>query len=151
MVERLIYAWDWEVMTSPKNPEQLAGAIEALVASYIDEVRRAAQKAIDRTLSCPTASTIASKGRAVQPAQQRRPARRRGVEELDALCDRLFELVCARPGVSIAVLADEIGQQASTLRRPMTKLKADGRIRSVGQRQAMRYFPAVVRPPQSAG
>ncbi len=151
VVERLIWAWDWEVMTSPKNPEQLAEAIEALVASYIDEVRRVAQQAIDRTLSVSKASSSASKGRASQPAQQHQPARRRGVEELDGLCDRLYELVCARPGVSMAVLADEIGQQAGRLRRPMTRLKADSRVRSVGQRQAMRYFPAVVRAPQSAG
>ena len=150
MVERLIWAWDWEVMTSPKNPEQLADAIEALVASYIDEVRRVAQQAIVRTLSFPKASSCASKSRAIQPAQQRQPTRRRGVEELDVLCDRLYELVCARPGVSMAVLADEIGQQAGRLRRPMTRLRADGRVRSVGQRHAMRYFPAVIRPPQSA-
>jgi hypothetical protein len=137
-------------MTSPKNPEQLADAIEALVASYIDEVRRMAQQAIDRTLSFPKASSSASKRKGIQPAQQQRPARRRGVEELDVLCDRLYELVCAQPGVSMAVLADEIGQQAGRLRRPMTRLRADGRVRSVGQRHAMRYFPAVVRPPQSA-
>jgi hypothetical protein len=151
VVERLIWAWDWEDMTSPKNPEQLADAIEALVASYIDEVRHLAQQAVDRTLCFPKASSRASKGRCIQPAQQSRPARRRGVEELDVLCDRLYELVCARPGVSMAVLADETGQQAGRLRRPMIKLKADGRVRSVGQRHAMRYFPAVVRPTQSAG
>lgn len=138
-------------MTSPKNPEQLADAIEALVASYIDEVRSVAQQAIDRTLSFPKASRSASKRKGVLPAQQHRPARRRGVEELDGLCDRLYELVRARPGVSMAVLADEVGEQAGRLRRPMTRLKAEGRVRSVGQRHAMRYFPAVVRPSQSAG
>ena len=138
-------------MTSPKNPEQLADAIEALVASYIDEVRRVAQQAIDRTLSFPKASSGASKSRAIQPAQQRQPARRRGVEELDVLCDKLYELVCARPGVSIAVLADEIGQQAGRLRRPMTRLRTDGRVRSVGQRHAMRYFPAVLRAAERTG
>jgi len=138
-------------MTSPKNPEQLADAIEALVASYIDEVRHVAQHAIDRTLSFPKASSRASKGRRIQPAQPRQPARRRGVEELDGLCDRLYELVCARPGVSMGVLADEVGEQAGRLRRPMTRLRTDGRVRSVGQRHAMRYFPAVVRPAERTG
>ncbi|MDH5675239.1 MAG: hypothetical protein OEZ06_24175 [Myxococcales bacterium] len=37
-------------MTSPKTPEQLSAAIESLVASYVNEVRRAASEAVERAL-----------------------------------------------------------------------------------------------------
>jgi hypothetical protein len=51
----------------------------------------------------------------------------------------------------MAVFADEIGCAARDLQRPMAKLKAQGRIRSVGQRSLTRYFPAVTRASKSAG
>jgi len=50
----------------------------------------------------------------------------------------------------MVVFADEAGVAARALERPMAKLKAEGRVRSVGQRNLTRYFPAVVRPSTSA-
>jgi hypothetical protein len=41
----------------------------------------------------------------------------------------------------MALLAREVGATAEELYRPMTNLKRAGRIRSVGQRHATRYFP----------
>ena len=38
-------------MTSLKTPQQLATAIEVLIAAHLDDVRRAAQHAIDRSFS----------------------------------------------------------------------------------------------------
>jgi hypothetical protein len=46
-------------------------------------------------------------------------------------------------------LADELGCTVRELQRPMAKLRAQGRIRSVGQRNLMRYFPAVTRAAKS--
>jgi hypothetical protein len=43
------------------------------------------------------------------------------------------------------VLAEEMAESAMTLQRPMAKLRTEGRVRSVGERHMMRYFPAVVR------
>jgi hypothetical protein len=38
-----------------------------------------------------------------------------------------------------------MGETVQTLQRPMAKLKAEGRVRSVGERHLTRYFPAVGR------
>jgi hypothetical protein len=40
-------------MKNPSAPEQLANAIESLVASYIDDARRAAEQAFERSLGRP--------------------------------------------------------------------------------------------------
>ena len=120
-------------MTSAKTPEQLADAIECLVAVHIDEVRRAAQQAIERSFSRPVGAKP-SKRRVRRDARTGRPAKRRSAEELGELCDKLYELVCARPGEPMIAFADQIGLSARALELPMSKLKAQGRIRSVGER-----------------
>ena len=143
-------AWELQDMTSPKTPEQLAGAIESLVASYIDEVRRSAQEAVDRSLSrAPTKTRPARRGPGGD-AEMGHPARRRSAEELGELCEALYESVCARPGEAMSVFADEAGLPVRALRRPMSKLKREGRVRSVGERNMTRYFPAVGRRSRSS-
>jgi hypothetical protein len=132
-------------MNTPSTPEQLADAIETLVASYMKEVRLAAQHAIERSLALPATASVGSKSKARVEAPRRSSTKRRSGAELDAVCDALYKLVRARPGESAAHLAAEMGETAVTLQRPMAKLKAEGRVRSVGERHLTRYFPAVVR------
>ena len=57
----------------------------------------------------------------------------------------------ARPGEAIIMLAEEMGVHASTLQRPMAKLRAESRVRTVGERHLMRYFPAVTRTAAAKG
>lgn len=42
-------------------------------------------------------------------------------------------------------LAEELTVSVGELQLPMAKLRAEGRVRTVGQRHLMRYFPAVAR------
>jgi hypothetical protein len=124
------------------TPEQLANAIESLVASYIDEVRQAAQQAIERSLSRSVQAQRWAKSTAVhRPSSPRVATKRRTAAELDETCEKLCALVRARPGESIVTLAEDMGASAGTLQRPMAKLRAEGRVRSVGERHLMRYFP----------
>jgi hypothetical protein len=138
-------------MTSPKTPQQLADAIETVVASYLDEVRRTVQHAVERSLSSAAATTRPGKSRVDRSTQQRSAKTRRSAGALDELCDKLYQCVCARPGESSAMFADELGCTVRDLQRPMAKLKAQGRIRCAGQRNLMRYFPAVTRAAKSVG
>ena len=138
-------------MTSPKTPQQLADAIETVVASYLDEVRRTVQHAVERSLSSTAATTRPGRSRVDRSTQQLSTKTRRSAGALDQLCDTLYECVCARPGESSAMLADELGCTVRDLQRPMAKLKAQGRIRCAGQRNLMRYFPAVMRASKSIG
>jgi len=138
-------------MTSPKTPQQLANAIETVVASYLDEVRRTVQHAVERSLSMAAATARPAKSRVDHSTQQLSTKTRRSAGALDELCDKLHQCVCARPGESSAVFADELGCTVRDLQRPMAKLKTQGRIRCAGQRNLMRYFPAVTRASKSIG
>lgn len=138
-------------MRSPSTPEQLANAIESLVASYIDEVRQAAQQALERSLSRSVHVQRSAKSTVHRPSSPKSATKRRTAAELDETCEKLCALVRARPGESIITLATDMGVSAGTLQRPMAKLRAEGRVRSVGERHLMRYFPAVVRPAAGKG
>jgi ribosome-binding protein aMBF1 (putative translation factor) len=144
-------------MNSPTTPTELADAIEALVASYIDSVRETARQAVERVLSQPAAPRQASKAAKAKPTKAKRTAAtaprsttaRRTPAELDQVGDALCELVRAHPGASMAELAERMETSVRMLERPMAKLKAAGRVRTVGQWHLMRYYPAVVRAAES--
>jgi len=138
-------------MRTPSTPEQLANAIESLVASYIDEVRHAAQQALERSLSRRGATGRRTKGNGDRPPAAKLATKRRTTAELDEACEQLWALVRARPGESIATLAEEMGAAPGSLQRPMAKLRTQGRVRSVGERHLTRYFPAVVRTAAGKG
>jgi hypothetical protein len=53
-------------------------------------------------------------------------------------------------GRQAGVLGPALGKSPRELNRQMTALKRSGRVRSVGQRHQMRYYPSVVRSPVSA-
>ena len=139
-------------MRTASTPEQLANAIESLVASYINEVRQAVQHAVERSLSRPMAAGRRSKkGNDDGSPAPESTSKRRTAAQLEQTCEQLCALVRARPGESIAVLAEEMGESAMTLQRPMAKLRTEGRVRSVGERHMTRYFPAVVRAASAKG
>lgn len=138
-------------MKTPSTPDQLASAIESLVASYVDEVRQAAERALARALSRPSAVVRARSSKSVRPAASRSATKRRTAAELDQACEQLCALVRARPGESIVTLAEEVGQPAAALQLPMAKLRAEGRVRTVGERHLMRYYPAVLRTAPGKG
>jgi hypothetical protein len=65
----------------------------------------------------------------------RRPA------EVQALAEKLYAEICARPGERMMVLKQAVGQPSEALALPMRKLLASGRIRKTGSNQHTRYFP----------
>lgn len=123
---------------------ELAGAIESVIGSYMAGVREAAQQAVERALVRPAGGrpTRGGKRASSLPATS---ASRRTAADLAGVCDALCDVVRAHPGASIVALAEKMGAEAQTLRRPMATLRATGRVRSVGQRHLTRYYPTVVR------
>lgn len=134
-------------MISPKTPEQLAKAIEELVAAYVDAGRQAASEAIDRSFVSRAGRRPRSVGKR-PPTTGRVPGRRRSTEEIETIAEQLYALVRANAGESMATFAEQLKTRTADLHRPMMKLKAEGRVRSVGQRHQARYFPAVGRRPR---
>ncbi|NVB41938.1 winged helix-turn-helix domain-containing protein [Pseudenhygromyxa sp. WMMC2535] len=125
-------------MDTPKSTQELATQIEALIAGYVDEGRQAAQRAVERAF-CATASPP------TKPSKKatRTPGKRRSQQQLAELADALCSLVHEQPGESMIVFAAALGVSVRELQRPMTALKRAGRVRTVGQRNWTRYFPAV--------
>lgn len=134
-------------MKTPNSTLELGDAIESLVASYIESVRDAAEQAVARGLvsreaskrrPSPATHTTSATSRSTTPP-------RRTATELEDVCDALSERVRAQPGASMVELAEQMGADAGSLGRPMAKLRAAGRVRTVGQRHLTRYYPTVVR------
>jgi hypothetical protein len=122
-----------------KSNEDLAQRIEQLVREHIAESRRRAQEAVARAFSAtappPTRRRPRGSSDVTKAGKRRTPA------EMDAMCERLYQAACARPGETMAVLMLDVGASARELNRPMNHLKEAGRIRSVGLRSHTRYFP----------
>jgi hypothetical protein len=134
----LIPACDVVRMTTKHD---LAEQIEQLVRNHIETTRKAAAAAVERGFSVmPPASD-----RAVAHATRRKPrakaAPRRAVEEVLALAERFYAVLCRNPGETMATLAPQAGASARALRVAVARLERAGRVRSVGQRRFTRYFP----------
>jgi hypothetical protein len=123
------------------NIERLEQQIEQLIRGHLLESARRARLAVERGF----AATV--KGRAAARVRDSRRAigKRRTVEELDGLAQRLAAAVCAKPGATMVALAAEVGASVRELERPAKRLKDAGRIRTVGERNMTRYFPLPAR------
>jgi hypothetical protein len=126
-------------MKNSRLHQDLGERIERLVREYISDIHVAARVAMDR------AFTTHVDAKAKQKQQPRKPlnssSKRRASAEVAELGERFYEVVRERPGETMTVLAPAIGATARELHRPVAMLKHSGRIRSVGSRSAMRYFP----------
>lgn len=117
------------------NIDQLSRQIEQVVQEHLAASRRVATDAVARAFG-------AARGILRCPAMAPRgTSPRRASADIEALGERFYRAVCKRPGETMAVLAAELGSSPQELNRPMTQLKRQGRMRSVGQRQFTRYFP----------
>jgi hypothetical protein len=126
-------------MNTPKTPEELALHIEGLVAAYVNEAQRVVQHALVRSFSRSGGGP--DKTTRAKPARTRQQGPRRTPAQLAELADRLAAAISEQPGQSMALFAGQLGVPVRDLHRPMTMLKDQRRIRSVGRRQATRYFP----------
>ena len=126
-------------MAKTSSTQELGQRIEQLVLEHIAASRRTAQEAVERAF----AATMATSGteRTQRRSKVAAERRRRMPAEIAALGDRLYQAVCDQPGETMVVLAADLGASARDLHRPMSLLKRDGRVRSVGQRHRTRYFP----------
>jgi DNA-binding NtrC family response regulator len=130
-------------MSKPTTIEQLTHQIEKVVLEYVTEGRRAAHAALERAFTgaseMPSRKQVASRGN----PSTRSSGRRRSSKQLAELGEQLHEVVRAHPGESMATFAAELGMTVRELHRPMSVLKREGRVRTVGQRHLTRYFPGV--------
>ena len=127
-------------MSTPKSASELTKQIEQLLTAYLADSRRAVRVAVERAFDTLPAGREHKVG---AKTQKRSCQGRRSREDVVQMSVRLLELVRTRPGESMVVFAAELETSARKLERPMMLLRRDGRVRSVGQRQHTRYFPAL--------
>lgn len=114
----------------------LAKQVEDLVRQHIDTLRASAVTAVARAFAAsPSASTprpLRARGKA---------APRRAPEELVALGERFYAVLCQRPGETMTTLAPQVGVAPRVLQVAVSRLRRDGRIRVIGKKQQTRYYP----------
>lgn len=111
---------------------QLLNASQSAAHAIIDEAFNENGKSKRR---CPTKRSKRDKSRNV--------GRHRNSAEIDKLGERFIEMVVEEPGQTMGVLAPKCEATARELYTPIIKLKAKGKIKTVGHRQLTRYFPVV--------
>jgi hypothetical protein len=121
----------------------LEASVEALIQQQLATYEAQLRETLARTLAKGWPG--ATRRKEPKPTAARvRPASsvpRRTPEELEALAERLFAAVESAPGETMAVLAPSLGVVAKELERPVKRLRKSGRIKTVGERSRMRYYP----------
>jgi hypothetical protein len=121
---------------------ELETRIEQMVAEHVAAVRKAAQAAVERAFAGAGASVAApSVVTPSRPRIARTAAKRRTGTELSALGERFFEALSRKPGETMAVLSAEVGASPVELQRAVARLREANRVRTIGERSQMRYFP----------
>ena len=118
---------------------ELERQIEQMVAAHVAALRKAAQGAVERAFamaSVATPTVAPTRPRAVRAMSKRRLS-----SELAALGERFFEALSRRPGETMAVISTEVGASPHELHRAVARLREAGRVRTIGERSQMRYFP----------
>jgi hypothetical protein len=116
---------------------ELERQIEQAVAAHVAALRKAAQSAVERAFAAASvAAVVPSRPRAARAASKRRAG-----AELSALGERFFEALSRKPGETMVVLSAEVGASPQELHRAVGRLREAGRVKTVGERSAMRYFP----------
>ena len=118
---------------------ELETRIEQMVAEHVAAVRKAAQAAVERAFAGSSSSVAAPA--VARPRVARAAGKRRTGTELSALGERFFEALSRKPGETMAVLSAEVGASPVELQRAVARLKEANRVRTIGERSQMRYFP----------
>ena len=121
----------------------LEASVEALIQQQLAAYEAQLRETLARTLSKARPGAARRKEPKATAARVRRApsVARRAPEELEALAERLYAAVESTPGETMGVLAPSLGVVAKELERPVKRLRKSGRIKTVGERSRMRYYP----------
>lgn len=136
---------DVEVMTTNHD---LAKQIEDLVRQHVDTLRVSAAAAVARAFAAvpPTVSPTRT-STPTKAVRARKQAPRRAPDQLVALGERFYAVLCERPGETMTTLAPQIGVAPRVLQVAVARLRRDGRVRAIGKRQHTRYYPMATSSP----
>jgi hypothetical protein len=121
--------------------DELCRSIERLIQQHLRACQQEVAAAVERTFRTAATATVPkkTKSRAAKPKRESGP--RRTPAQVHALGERFYDLLSTKPGANMTVYAAELGVTPRELHRPVALLKRAKLVRSVGDRQATRYFP----------
>lgn len=134
-------ACDVGVMTTNHD---LAKQIEDLVRQHVDALRTTAAAAVTRAFVAEPSDPVRASAKSPRPRTKAAP--RRAPEELVALGERFYAVLCLRPGETMTTLAPEVGVAPRVLQVAVARLRRTGRVRAIGKRQQTRYYPMTSSP-----
>lgn len=114
----------------------LAEQIDQLVRDHLAQVRAEANAALERAFEG------ASAAKRMAAPKRRASGKRRSHREVAELAERLYASVASEPGEVMTHYAGRVGSSVRELNLPMTMLRRDGRLRTTGARNHMRYYPS---------
>ena len=115
----------------------LVEQLDQLVRDHLAQVRAEATAALERAFE----GSRAPKKMASAP-KRRASGKRRSRSEVAELAERLYASVASEPGEVMTHYAGRLGSSVRELNLPMTMLRRDGRLRTTGARNHMRYYPS---------
>jgi hypothetical protein len=120
----------------------LAKQIEDLVRQHVDVLRASAAAAVARAFAAvPPALSSTRASPPTKAVRTRKQAPRRARDELVALGERFYAVLCQRPGETMTTLAPQVGVAPRVLQVAVARLRREGRLRAIGKRQHTRYYP----------
>ena len=125
-------------MKTKASIHNLAEQIEQVMRRHLAASHEVARAAIERVLAEANGKAVCSS----QPTKRATKGRRTS-EEVAALGERFYAAVCKKPGETMMVLARQLGVTPGELKVPVARLRRAGRVRCVGQKSHMKYFPMV--------
>ena len=123
--------------------QRLQQQIEAAVQEYLQLSRAKVAATLERAFGAGATGPAHRATPSARPRESEKVGKRRTASELAALSEQLYEAISASPGQGIVGLSERLGVSGPHLQPVVARLRADGRIRTVGARQQMRYFPRV--------
>ena len=124
----------------------LEASVEALIRQQVATYEAQLRETLGRRLAPVGASSPRKAARSTaSPKRCTAPAARRPPKELEALAERFFSAVEAAPGETMVTLAAGLGLGAQEFERPVLRLKREGRLKTVGERNRTRYYPLTPR------
>jgi hypothetical protein len=130
---------------------ELAKQIEDLVRQHVDALRTTAAAAVARAFAPPPPPASTRANTQTKPTRARKKAAaRRTPEELVALGERFYGVLCRHPGETMSTLAPQVDVAPRVLQVAVARLRRTGRVRAIGNKQQTRYYPMVTTPSTSA-
>jgi len=123
------------------STDELCRNIERLVQQHLRACQQEVAAVVARTFRASAVTTTEPKSKAKVAKPRRESGPRRTPEQIQALGERFYELLCTKPGFAMTVYCTELGVTPRDLHRPVAMLKRAKLVRSVGERQATKYFP----------